>query len=198
MSEPVSDPAPNRPGQLRVAGLPQARPTSFDLSPGAPERAALAETLDLLGLRKLRLSGTIRAEGARGWRLEAVLGATVVQPCVVTLAPVTTRLDVPVTRIYLPESDLPDSAFAPGDEVEMPEDDTLEPLTEVIDLSALMTEALALALPDYPRAEGAGMEPAVFAPPGAAPLRDEDTRPFAGLAALRGKLGGDPDDDPGT
>ncbi len=38
------------------------------------------------------------------------------------------------------------------DEAEMPEDDTAEPLPEVIDPGAVMFEALALALPDYPRA----------------------------------------------
>jgi len=34
---------------------------------------------------------------------------------------------------------------------------------------------------------------AVFAAPGTAPLRDEDTRPFAGLAGLRAALDNDTD-----
>jgi hypothetical protein len=44
-------------------------------------------------VRKLRFIGTLEPEGAQDWRLTADLGATVVQPCVVTLAPVTTRLE---------------------------------------------------------------------------------------------------------
>ena len=63
--------------------------------PDAAARGALAEELGLLDLRKLRLSGRITPDGDSGWRLDATLGATVVQPCVVTLQPVTTRIDEP-------------------------------------------------------------------------------------------------------
>ena len=79
----------------------------------------------------------------------------------------------------------PDVTAPEGAEIEMPEDDTQEPLPEVIDLGAVMAEALALALPDYPRAPGAELGEAVFAAPGVAALRDADLRPFAALAKLR-------------
>ncbi len=65
----------------------------------------------------------------------------------------------------------------------------VEPLTATIDLGALMVESLALALPLYPRAEGAHLRQAIFTEPGAAPLTDDDARPFAGLKSLRDKLG---------
>jgi hypothetical protein len=48
------------------------------------------------------------------------------------------------------------------------------------------TEALALALPSYPR------KPGVTFGGGAAPADDGETRPFAALAALRGKIGKGP------
>jgi hypothetical protein len=47
-----------------------------------------------------------------------------------------------------------------------------------------MSEALALALPLYPRAPGAEFQEAAASAPGAAPLTRESTRPFAGLADL--------------
>jgi hypothetical protein len=47
----------------------------------------------------------------------------------------------------------------------MPEDDTTEALPERLDLSAVMAEALALALPDYPRAPDAEMETGNSPPP---------------------------------
>jgi hypothetical protein len=53
---------------------------------------------------------------------------------------------------------------------------------------AVLAEALALALPDYPRAPGAELGQAVFAEPGIEPLRDEALRPFAGLAAFKDRL----------
>ena len=172
------------PHKLRVADLPPNRPVTFELRPSPEDNQALAESLGLSGLRKLSFRGTLRAEGSRDWRLDATLGATVTQPCVVTLAPVTTRLDEPVTRLFL--ADMPDIPEA--EEIEMPEDDTQEPLPEVIDLDAVMSEALALALPLYPRAEGAELGETVLTEPGKAPLRDEDTKPFAGLAQLRDAL----------
>ena len=39
-----------------------------------------------------------------------------------------------------------------GGEVEMPQDDATEALGDTIDLHGLFAEALALALPDFPRA----------------------------------------------
>jgi uncharacterized metal-binding protein YceD (DUF177 family) len=54
-----------------------------------------------------------------------------------------------------------------------------------------LAEALALALPLYPRAPGAELGEAAFTEPGKPVLRDEDARPFAGLAHLRDKLKGD-------
>jgi uncharacterized metal-binding protein YceD (DUF177 family) len=101
-----------------------------------------------------------------------------VQPCIVTLEPVTTRIDTPVLRRYLAEP-LPE----PAGEVEMPADDSIEALPPTFDLWAVATEALSLALPEYPRAEGA-----TLAAPETAPGEDR-VRPFAGLADLVGKDG---------
>ncbi len=175
---------------LRVSDLPARKPTRFDLSPSAPELAAIAAEIGADSLRKVRLQGELRPLGRTDWELEAKLAATVVQPCVVTLAPVTTRLDEKVERRWL--RDMPEPT---GEEAEMPEDDTSEPLGAVIDLGVVLTEALALALPLYPRAEGAELEEDAFTEPGKAPLRDEEIRPFAGLASLRDRLANDNDKD---
>ena len=70
----------------------------------------------------------------------------------------------------------------------MPQDDTLDVLPETLDLTALMTEALALALPDYPRKDGADLGAATYAEDGIAPMTDEEVRPFAALKGLRDKL----------
>lgn len=171
------------PRLLRPAALSRQGAHDFVLEPDAAERDELARELGLLALRKLRLAGRLQPEGRADWRLEAMLGATVVQPCVVTLAPVTTRIDEPVTR-HFRATPPPEPQ---GDEVEMPAETDEEPLPERLDLFAVMTEALSLALPDFPRAPGAHLGEAVFAPPGAKPLRDADVHPFAALSALRGK-----------
>ena len=158
-------------------------------APDAAARAALAAALEVPEVRKLRLEGRLRPEGKRDWRLEATLGATVIQTCVVTLAPVTTRIDEPLTRRYL--AHVPDPAPEPGAEVEMPDDVDIEPLPESIDLAQVALEALALALPAYPRAEGVEAEEVAVTEPGKTPMTDDDARPFAGLAGLRDRLAGD-------
>ncbi|ETX30644.1 YceD family protein [Roseivivax isoporae] len=180
---PASHP---HPGPFRTAELSQAVPTAFEVAPDADTCAALAETLGITRVRKLRFAGEIRPVGKRGFELRAELGATVVQPCVVTLDPVTTRIDTEVVRTFLPPAILGEPE--PGSEVEMPEDDTTEPLPDVIDPAAVMAEALALALPDYPRADGAHLGQAEARPEGAEPIRPEETKPFSGLAALRDRM----------
>ena len=176
---------PDAPGlRLRVADLPKSRDTGFDIRPDADWCADIARDLGIDGLRKLRFQGRLIPQGTADWRLEAHLGATVIQPCIVTLTPVTTRLEEDTGRTYLANPpEIPEAA-----EVEMPEDDSQEALPAVIDLAQVMTEALALALPLYPRADGAELDQTQFAAPGVAPMTDEEARPFAGLKALRDKL----------
>jgi len=177
---------------LRVADLPQNRVTQFDLRPNAAQLQAIAAELDLLNLRKLMFRGTIRAVGKRDWQLEGTLGATVIQPCAVTLEPVTTRIDEVVRRRYLADAA---ALFPEGEEIEMPEDDSAEPLGPVIDPYAVMTEALALALPLWPRAEGAAIGSVTVTEPGQTPLTSEAMKPFAGLAGLRDQLAKPSDED---
>ena len=168
---------------LRLADLPADRPTEFDVTLAAPERDALAAKLGLRALRKARFAGTLAPLGTSDWQLSATLGATVVQDCVVTLDPVTTRIDEPVTRLYLAEMpELPE-----GDEVEMPEDDSQEPLPDLLDLSDVLGEALALAVPDFPRAPGVDLGVLRAAEPGTDPMQDDEAKPFANLKDLLNK-----------
>ena len=163
---------------LRVADLGGRRALTFRLRPDAPARGELAQDLGVEKIRKLDFRGTLTPEGRHDWRLDGILGATVVQACIITAEPVTTRIDTSVVRQFVREMPVSD-----GPEAEIPEDDTLEPLGPVIDPGAVMAEALALALPDYPRAEGADLGQGLqVAPEGAAPLQ---RNAFAALAALK-------------
>ena len=110
-----------------------------------------------------------------------MLGATVVQDCVATLDPVTTRIDAAASALRF----RPCRAGNVGGEVEAPEDDSVEPLPDEIDLAAVMIEALSLALPPFPRTDGVELGEVAVTEPGVAPLRDGDLKPFAGLADLK-------------
>ena len=164
--------------RLRVSQLSPRQPNRIDLTPDEPARERIAAELGLTAPPQARLTATITAAPNDAWLLEGRITARVQQPCVVTLAPVRTDIDEPVRRLYSPHAATPE-----GDEVEMP-DDEIEPLGQAIDAGEVLVEALALALPPYPRAEGAEL-------PETANDRDDEEnaarRPFQGLADLLGR-----------
>lgn len=185
----TSDPSTNSgqlagfPSQpLRSAALSARKPTRFNFHPDVEGRAAIAAALGLLDLPGLTFVGEIRPSGRHDFELTAHLTSRAVQPCSVTLAPVPCRIDEDVRRRFVADFKAPEA-----EEAEMV-DDEVEPLPEVIDIAAIAAEALALALPLYPRAKGAELGEAVFAAPGTKPLQEADLKPFAGLAALADKL----------
>jgi len=184
----MTTPGNERENVVRVSDLARGKTRKVEISPDPAARNRIGADLDLLELRKLSLQGKLTPLDRRDWRVEGQLGATVVQPCVVTLAPVVTRIEEPVARNFIAEWQPP-----AGDEVELPADVDTEPLGAAIDLGVMMVEALALALPTWPRADGADVEEAVFTEPGRAPMTDDDAKPFAGLASLRDKLAKDDD-----
>ena len=181
-------PKPPSDTALRVSDLSQSTENGFSLRPDKDTLAQIATELELSFIRKLSFVGRIVPLGKSDWQLTGRLGATVVQPCVVTLDPVTTRIDVDVTRQFI-------AAFTDPDEpeVEMPDDDTTEPLGSWIDPAVVMQEALALAVPDYPRKDAAELGQLVYTKPGDTPMTDEQARPFAGLADLKAQLKKDED-----
>lgn len=169
---------------FRLSDLAGRKATEFELLPETEERMRIADDLGIIALKKLRFKGKISPKGRTDWQLEAEIGATVVQECVVTLAPVTTRIDEKILRNYV--ADFEEALMG---EIEMDEDDTVEVLPHSLDLYAVMVEALDLALPPYPRAAETDTLEITAAPAGAEPILDEEVRrPFAGLAALRDEL----------
>ncbi len=161
------------------ADLGDACVVEFDISPTAEESEAIARLLGARSVRKMRFFGALRPI-ADGWGLTARLGATVVQTCVVSLDPVTTRVDDDMSRRFLAtlKPDGPEVVLLPGDA-----DDDVEPLGARIDLGAVALEALALALPAYPRKPDAAL---ADTEPDAGQTRRE--KPFASLAALRERM----------
>ncbi len=169
---------------LRFADLSKSKPTTRDVRPTPAQLSTLATELGVDTVKKLTFDVKIAPMGKKDWQLSAQLGATVVQPCVVTLDPVTTRIDEKITRKFVAGLDITPE----GDEVEMPEDETLEPLGDDIDLWDIMIEALSLSIPAFPRRENAPAVELSVTEPGKEVLKDEDLKPFAGLAKLKETL----------
>jgi uncharacterized metal-binding protein YceD (DUF177 family) len=160
---------------IRLAEAGGRKASAFDIRATEREREAVAAELGIPAVNDLRLSGRLVPEGRQDWRLEAELAATVVQESVVSLEPVTTRIEEPVARRYIAGFEEPTEG-----EVEMPSDE-VEALPQSLDVAEVMVEALALALPPYPRAEGEELGETVVTEQGAEPLTEERAKPFAAL-----------------
>ncbi len=168
--------------RFRLTGPRERTVRPFEIVPDHAAREALAGEMGLSALKKLRFAGELRPLGSRDWELDATLGATFVQPCGVTLEPVTTRIDEVVRRRYL--ADL--AAEEPAAEQAMPAETEEEPLPGVLDLDAVMAEALSLAVPPFPRAPGVEAGATHSAGPGVETLSADDR---AALSRLRANLG---------
>jgi uncharacterized metal-binding protein YceD (DUF177 family) len=116
-----------------------------------------------------------------GVRVTGRVQARVGQTCVVTLDPIENTIDEPVEIEFVPGAE----AAEAGHVVEAADagDEPPEPLINgQVDLGALATEFLLLAIDPYPRKPGAEF---------ASPQRSEpEEHPFAGLEALKKRLGG--------
>ncbi len=176
--------------RLGEAEIPEEIPEEISAGPG--ERAALARRFGLLSLD--RLSATFRLEsagrleraGARNLvRIAGRLAAEVTQTCVVTLEPVSARLEEDFTLLY----DL-EAAAAQG-EAEGAREVVVEPEAEElpepvgphgIDLGEALAQQLAIALDPYPRVPGVALPEEPRAGAGGARAAEG---PFAALESLK-------------
>lgn len=172
---------------LRISEIPKSKAMPFDVVFTDRDLQVIAGILTAQSVKKMRINGKLIPSGTKDWQLTAMVGATVIQTCVVTLDPVQTRIDTPVSLTYVADYALKSDESV----VEMTTDETIEPLTDEIDLASIAIEAVAMALPDYPRSQNATLETTVFTESGITPMTDEDTKPFASLASLKDKLSKD-------
>ena len=169
---------------VKVARLPSTAVYSFEDIPTSDEALALAKLFNVISVRKMRFQGTLSPMDSKGWLLEGTLGASVAQACVLTLETVRTRIDMEVQRIYLPMTGSAGSEIT----LDAVADDETEALESELDLGLVAIEALALAIPEYPKLEGATLENSNSTPSGAEEIAEDTVKPFAGLAALKEKL----------
>lgn len=119
------------------------------------ERATIARLLDLVALDRLAFTYRLQKEGEGRVGLTGRLAAAVTQTCVITLEPVRTTLDVPVSLEFWPPRlirELEAKTEEPGHGLL----DWPEPIIEgKIELGPVIYESFATALDPYPRKVGA-------------------------------------------
>ena len=154
----------------------------IDLSADADECRAIAERLGLLSLDRLEAHAVLSREGEEV-RARGRLKASLAQACVATGEPVPEHVDEPFDLLFAPAP----GGSGPDEEIELDSEDldTIFHDGSAIDLGREIADTLALAIDPYPRSAGA--EAALKE---AGVMTEEEASPFAALAALKNKLGG--------
>ena len=137
----------------------------------AEERHAIADQFDLLSLDSLAAEFEIAQRLGERFELRGRLKGSLVQRCVVSLAPVRQELDEEIVLDLVP-------AGSPAAEADASADRDPPEVYEgnSVDLGAIALQYFALGLDPYPRAPGAELPPEAKA--------DEPSGPFAALGSL--------------
>jgi hypothetical protein len=148
------------------------------------ERAALAQLMGIENLETFTFDYTLKPIAGDRFRLTGTLRAALTQACILTLEPVSERIDEAVSIECWPEE-----MMAARDQTEQtidPADIGTEPpvaiLNGKVDVGATAAEILASAIDPYPRKEGAEFD---WNDPKDA--GGEALSPFAQLAKLKSK-----------
>jgi len=150
----------------------------LDLAADDATRVAVATLAGVPAVPRLDATFDIARRG-KGLRIDGEISAAVEQTCVVTLEPMTTEIREPVELVFMPPSAAARAGEAEAEkEIDPTAADEPEDLVDgVVDVGAVATEFLLLAIDPYPRKPGAVFE---------TPKRDDEGgHPFAALAALK-------------
>jgi len=152
---------------------------SITLVADARTREAVAKLAGLRSLPRLEAQFELTPRDRNGLQVTGTISATVGQDCVITLEPIENEIAEQVDLVFAPPA-APTIVDEEGKRVEVTPVDAPEPLIgDLVDLGAITTEFLMLAIDPYPRKAGVAFE---------APAKEADTGgPFAVLAALKKK-----------
>lgn len=171
MSEPVLFLRPVTVAEVPRTGKPFAVATS------EAERAAVADLLGLPAIAALSASLDVEPFGADGLSVSGEVHAHVTEICVVTSEPFDSDIVAPVEVRFSPDGVDWDAAVDLEDLIDPDAEDPPDRLKDGrIDLGAIVTEFLALALDPYPRKPGVAFEPGE---------PDPGDNPFAALEGLK-------------
>ncbi|MCW8836887.1 MAG: DUF177 domain-containing protein [Rhodospirillales bacterium] len=174
----------------RLVSIPDIPPSGIRLTIEADEteRCALAKRFDLVSIDSLSAEVEVNhGPVAKSIRLEGSLCANITERCVVTLQPLSKRIESAFVRVFTtqPETEESDEIEVWLDEDEPPEFIDAGDL----DVGEVVSEQLGLDLDPFPRSEGAEFKGYNEVSSGDAPP-EEKANPFAALQELRDKLKG--------
>ncbi|MCJ8519261.1 uncharacterized metal-binding protein YceD (DUF177 family) [Pseudorhizobium tarimense] len=146
------------------------------------ELKGLAELWKVLAVHSLKSEMQLSRWKKDGVRIKGRVEAEIEQACVVTLEPVTSKIDETFEQVFVPEGSklarivLSDTAEMVLDPEGPDAPETFE--GDTIDAGEVVAEAVALAIDPYPRKEGIGLEDHLESDPSQEAARPS---PFAAL-----------------
>lgn len=145
-----------------------------------PQNIAVAERLSVESVE--RLSAELNVKPIKGGvEVKGFVKAVVTQSCVVTFVPVSQEIEETISRIFL-NGNIEDGAGRGGSEVfiDLEGDDLPDYFDGAeVDFTEILLEHVALAIDQFPRAEGAQL------PTQSEDDAPENLSPFAGLKHLK-------------
>ena len=163
-----------------VADAVPADGQHVELIPDAETLSRLAKAASVLAVHHLKADLALRRMADDGIEVSGKLSGTVRQTCVVSLE----EFDNPISETFTVDfAAKPESLAATEDEEEI--EDMPDPIIDgKIDLGALVTEVLILAVDPYPRKPGVSFE----AKQAEGTEADPERNPFERLSGLKDKL----------
>lgn len=163
-------------------------PFKLDVVATDSEQTALCKRLGLDGLRKLKAHVSFALIEKKHVIVSATFSATLVQPCCVTLKPVTTDISADFSITYIENVEEDEGDDEESDDFFEEKADPPEPLVnEQIDVGAALVEQLALVIDPFPRVKDAVFEGFVSKSKGVPDSEFEKKNPFAALSQLKAK-----------
>lgn len=159
-----------------------------ELTASEDERAALAKRFDLKGIDSLVADVSLTLLPNKDVRLDASFNARVKQTCVVTSAPMASKISHKFTTTYSPDADEDlasdeEELETFNNQIELP-----EPLIEEkIDIGEAVAEQFALEIDPFPRVKGTVFDGYSTGRKGKAEAAVEKKNPFAVLSQLKTK-----------
>ncbi|WP_048647647.1 YceD family protein [Nitratireductor soli] len=146
--------------RVNVLRLPR-KGMPVDIEADAVARTALAEAHALLSVERFRAELMVRPWKSDGVRVIGRVRADITQACVVTLEPLTARIDAEMAATLVPETSRLARNELEGGEFILDAEGPDLPDTfagDTIDIGALAEEFFALAIDPYPRKPGSAVE----------------------------------------
>jgi len=143
--------------RIKVADVPNSG-LDVTIDVGAEDRGRIAGALGLERLDRLSIVATVKPWRGDGFRLDGRIEADVVQLCVVSLEPVNSMIEEPLSATFVRPSGPRRTEAVDVDFDALEEDPPEEIVGGAIDVGALAVEYLSLAVDPYPRAPSVRLE----------------------------------------